>query len=515
MLISKGGIAMGYAKKNSKKKGATKTTANKKGVDTMKSIDQEFKDTVIVSFLKVAKKKSLQDAIDLLAYGDELAAYVSGICKSSTQDCVESYIMDTDYTLSDGEYISCMTVLNKAVKAVKVSVAARKDTKCTKLLDTINSLMQKADDDTIEMSSVIAQVLGQVIDEVPDISTDDATRVALAVVLNAVVCKTVDICDADDSIMQKADVIIEEDTAAKTTEKKQETKTEDSVSIEGIIDSVTTIFVQNCMEMWINQYGESRRDEIAAGARQAVAMVVRDTTDLVTIKTNPDKFVQDNSFKVLSILSDIMKKGAQVAVSELDSDLVRKLLAAVVKDCLGAMNSPIISILLGVAPSSITEKLLALTVEDRDIVDTKKALEGKGYTNQDLTDAVEDPKHEIRIGLVKQFKNIGIIGIIKSSKEALKEEIVQGITGLVKSRTNTHISLSKKEIDEFADKVIDSIIGDVEVLNSETNTHTQEKGNNNLFKSESDYDYDSTRKECNELITQIFRNARKNAGIID
>lgn len=504
---------MSYAKKNSKKKGTTKT-ADKKGVGTMKSIDKEFKDTVIVSFLKVSKKKSLQDAIDLLAYGDELAAYVSGICKSSTQECIESYIMDTDYTLSDGEYISCMTVLNKAVKAVKVSVSARKDTKCTKLLDTINSLMQKADDDTIEMSSVIAQVLGQVIDEVPNISTDDATRVALAVVLNAVVCKTVDICDDDDSIMQKANVIIEEDTAAKTKETKTE-KSEDSVSIEGIIDSVTTIFVQNCMEMWINQYGESRRDEIAAGARQAVAMVVRDTTDLVTVKTNPDKFVQDNSFKVLSVLSDIMKKGAQVAVSELDSDLVRKLLAAVVKDCLGAMNSPIISILLGVAPSSITEKLLALTVEDRDIVDTKKALEGKGYTNQDLTDAVEDPKHEIRIGLVKQFKNIGIIGIIKSSKEALKEEIVQGITGLVKSRTNTHISLSKKEIDEFADKVIDSIIGDVEVLNSETNTHTQEKGNNNLFKSESDYDYDSTRKECNELITQIFRNARKNAGIID
>lgn len=507
---------MSYAKKNSKKKDA-KTTETKKGVGTVKSIDKEFKDTVIVSFLKVSKKKSLQDTIDLLAYGDELAAYVANICKSSTQECVESYIMDTNYTLSDGEYISCMTVLNKAVKAVKVSVAARKDTKCTKLLDTINSLMQKADDDTIEMSSVIAQVLGQVIDEVPDISTDDATRVALAVVLNAVVCKTIDICDEDDSIMQKANVIIEEDTAAKTTERKEEKK--DDASIEGLIDSVTSIFVQNCMDMWINQYGESRRDEIAAGARQAVSMVVRDTTDLVTVKTNPDKFVQDNTFKVLSLLSNIMKKGAQVAVSELDSDLVRKLLAVVVKDGLGSMNSPIISLVLGVAPSSITEKVLALTVEDRDIADTKKALESKGYTNQDLEDAIEDTKHEIRVNLANKFKDIGFIGLIKKSKDELKSEIVQAITGLVKSRTNTHISLSKKEIDEFADKVIDSILGDAEVLTSGTNTHAQENQEKSEsgdgFKFDGDYDYDSTRKECNELITQIFRNARKNAGIID
>lgn len=515
---------MSYAKKNSKKKAANN---DKKGAGTMKSIDKEFKDAVIISFLKVINTKDLNDAMELLACGDDLAGYVAGICKSSTTESVEDYIINTDYVLSDGEYISCMTVLNKAVKAVKVQRTARKETKCTKLLDMINSLMQKADDDTIEMSGVIAQVLSQVLDNMVDISSDDATRIALSIVLNAVVCKTIDICDESGIVMSQ--VVAEDTAASKTKEEKteetKETKTEENESIEGLIDSVTTIFIDNCMDMWINQYGESRRNEIAAAARQAVGMVVRDTTDLVTLKNDPDKFVQDNTFKVLSLLSDIMKKGAQVAVSEeggLNSDLVRKLLAAVTKDSLGLLKSPVATLLLGIAPRSVTEKILALSVEDRDLADTKKALEGKGYTNQDLKDAIEDPKHELRTSLVKKFKDIGIMGIIKSSKESLKEEIINGINKLVESRANTHITLSKKEIDQFADNLVGTIVGDVEVLNSTTDTHKQEERNANtrdkdgLFRfQEGSVIHDETREKCNELITEIFRNARKKAGLTE
>lgn len=509
---------MSYAKK-SKRKG-TKTTAkmnNKKGADTM-SITQEFKETVIVSFIKVATTKSLQDTIDLLAYGDDLAKYVAGICKSATPDSVEDYIITNDYTLSDGEFMSCMTVLNKAVKAIKVSKAARVETKCTKLFDTINSLMQKADDDTIEMSGVIGQVLGQVIDNVHDISNDDATRIALSIVLNAVVCKLIDIRDADDNIMKKVDGVIDEGTAAseKKKEKNEETKKEekrDDASIEGIIDSVTTIFVQNCMDMWLISYGESRRNEIAAAARQAVGMVVCDTTDLVTLKKDPDKFVQDNTFKVLGLLADIMKNGAQGATTDgLDSDLIRKLLAAVTKDSLGLMKSPIATLLLGLAPSSVTGKVLALSVEDRDLADTKKALEDKGITNEVLKDAIEDPKHELRVSLVDKFKNIGVMGIIKASKETLKDEIIKGINKLVESRTNTHISLSKKEIDEFADNLANSFLEGVEVLNSTTNTH-ERNSQTDTKDDHVDIMYDKDRDKCNEMIAEIFRNARKNAGI--
>ena len=515
---------MSYAKKNSKKKGNTTTANSKKGAGTMKTIDKEFKNAVIISFLKVVNTKDLNDAMEILASGDDLAVYVAGICKSATSESVEDYIINTDYVLSDGEYISCMSVLNKAVKAIKVQKTARKETKCTKLFDTINSLMQKADDDTIEMSSVIAQVMSQVSDNMVDISIDDATRIALSIVLNAVVCKTIDICDESGIVMSQ---VVAEDTAASKTkeEKTEETKADDNESIEGLIDSVTTIFIDNCMDMWINQYGESRRNEIAAAARQAVGMVVRDTTDLVTLKNDPDKFVQDNTFKVLSLLSDIMKKGAQVAVtgeSGLDSDLVRKLLAAVVKDSLGLMKSPVATLLLGLAPSSVTEKVLALSVEDRDLVDTKRALEEKGFTNQTLKDAIEDPKHEIRVELVKKFKDIGIMGIIKSSKEVLKDEIIKGINKLVESRTNTHISLSKKEIDQFADRLAGSIIGDVEVLNSNTDAHKTEEQNPNtrdkdgLFRfQEGSVIHDETREKCNELITEIFRNARKKAGLTD
>lgn len=503
---------MSYAK--SKKK--TQTNVNKKGVGTMRSIDKSFKEAVIVSFIKVANTKSLEDAIDLVAHGEELAKYVASICKSSTPDCVEDYIVTTDYVLSDDEYMSCMTVLNKAVKAVKVNKVARKETKCSKLFDTINSLMQKADDDTIEMSNVIGQVLGQVLDNVPNISTDDATRVALSIVLNAVVCKTVDLCDNDDSIMQKAgtkssvdEEVLQEDTAASET--KQEKR--DDASIEGIIDSVTTIFVQNCMDMWLISYGESRRNEIAAAARQAVGMVVCDTTDLVTLKKDPDKFVQDNTFKVLGLLADIMKKGAQGATTDgLDSDLIRKLLASVTKDSLGLMKSPIATLLLGLAPSSVTEKVLALSVEDRDLADTKKALEDKGITNEVLKDAIEDPKHELRVSLVDKFKNIGVMGIIKASKETLKDEIIKGINKLVESRTNTHISLSKKEIDEFADNLANSFLEGVEVLNSTTNTH-ERNSQTDTKDDHVDIMYDKDRDKCNEMIAEIFRNARKNAGI--
>lgn len=508
-------INMSYAKRNSKKKGtgtkktqtnATRTNvSDKKGVGTM-GITEEFKKTVIVSFMKVMKSKDLKDAIELLAYGDDLAPYVAGICKSSTPECIQDYILQTDYTLSDGEYTSCMTVLNKAIKAVKVSKAARKETKCTKLMDTINSLMQKADDDTIEMSGVIGQVLTQVLEEVPDISNDDATRIALSIVLNAVVCKTIDIYDEDDMVED----LLDESEAA--SEKKEEKK--DDASIEGLIDSVTTIFVQNCMDMWLTSYGESRRNEIAAAARQAVGMVVRDTTDLVTLKKDPDKFVQDNTFKVLGLLADIMKKGAQVATTDgLDSDLIRKLLAAVTKDSLGLMKSPIATLLLGLAPSSVTEKVLALSVEDRDLADTKKALEDKGITNEVLKDAIEDPKHDIRVALVEKFKNIGVMGIIKASKEMLKDEIIKGINKLVESRTNTHISLSKKEIDEFADNLANSFIDGVEVLNSDTNTH--EKNQKTDDSEHFHVMYDDDREKCNEMIAEIFRNARKNAGIID
>lgn len=515
---------MSYAKKNSKKKG-TKTTANnnKKGAGTMKSIDQEFKDAVIISFLKVVNTKDLNDVVELLATGDALAGYVAGICKSSTTESVEDYIINTDYVLSDGEYMSCMSVLNKAIKAVKVQKTARKETKCTKIFDTINSLMQKADDDTIETSSVIAQVLSQVLDNMIDISNDDATRIALSIVLNAVVCKTIDICDEDGIVMSQ---VVAEDTATsktKTEKTEETTKPDDNESIEGLIDSVTSIFVQNCMEMWINQYGESRRDEIAAAARQAVSMVVRDTTDLVTLKNDPDKFVQDNTFKVLSLLSDIMKKGAQLAVSEeggLDSDLVRKLLAEVAKDSLGLMKSPMATLLLGLAPSSVTEKVLALSVEDRDLADTKKALEEKGVTNQTLKDAIEDPKHEIRVALVKKFKDIGVMGILKSSKEVIKDEIIKGINKLVESRTNTHISLSKKEIDQFAERMAATLVGDAEVLNSTTDAHKQKEQNQNvrdkdgLFRfQEGSVIHDDTREKCNEMITEIFRNARKKAGL--
>ena len=513
---------MSYAKRNSKKKGTEKTQTNatrtnvsdKKGVGTM-GITEEFKKTVIVSFMKVMKSKDLKDAIELLAYGDDLAPYVAGICKSSTPECIQDYILQTDYTLSDGEYTSCMTVLNKAIKAVKVSKAARKETKCTKLMDTINSLMQKADDDTIEMSGVIGQVLTQVLEEVPDISNDDATRIALSIVLNAVVCKTIDIYDEDDMI---EDLLDEGEATAseKKEEKNEETKQEkkDDASIEGLIDSVTTIFVQNCMDMWLTSYGESRRNEIAAAARQAVGMVVRDTTDLVTLKKNPDKFVQDNTFKVLGLLADIMKKGAQVATTDgLDSDLIRKLLAAVTKDSLGLMKSPIATLLLGLAPSSVTEKVLALSVEDRDLADTKKALEDKGITNEVLKDAIEDPKHELRVSLVDKFKNIGVMGIIKASKETLKDEIIKGINKLVESRTSTHISLSKKEIDDFADNLANSFLEGVEVLNSNTNTH--EKNQKTDDSEHFHVMYDDDREKCNEMIAEIFRNARKNAGIID
>ena len=518
---------MSYAKKNSKKKGNTTTANSKKGAGTMKTIDKEFKNAVIISFLKVVNTKDLNDAMEILASGDDLAVYVAGICKSATAESVEDYIINTDYVLSDGEYISCMSVLNKAVKAIKVQKTARKETKCTKLFDTINSLMQKADDDTIEMSGVIAQVLSQVLDNMVDVSSDDATRIALSIVLNAVVCKTIDICDESGIVISQ--VVAEDTAASKTKEEKteetKETKTEENESIEGLIDSVTTIFIDNCMDMWINQYGESRRNEIAAAARQAVGMVVRDTTDLVTLKNDPDKFVQDNTFKVLSLLSDIMKKGAQVAVSEeggLNSDLVRKLLAAVTKDSLGLLKSPVATLLLGIAPRSVTEKILALSVEDRDLADTKKALESKGYTNQDLKDAIEDPKHELRASLVKKFKDIGIMGIIKSSKESLKEEIINGINKLVESRANTHITLSKKEIDQFADNLVGTIVGDVEVLNSTTDTHKQEERNANtrdkdgLFRfQEGSVIHDETREKCNELITEIFRNARKKAGLTE